>query len=220
MSLPVVTVVIPTIDGRETDFQRCRLSYETCADGSYDLDLIVVRNEPTCGWGWQKGIEQMRADSEYLHLTCDDIEPQLGWAAAGIAAIKEHVLPAPRILHGYTDYPEMFPAWGNDWPENFSAGLSALPFMSRELFELHVAPMLTSHYFGDNWVTYRSAQAGFPALTRRGYFFRHHWSDVKRGAGMEYNARLEHDRLLYVQAVGMAERGEWTAPWPPREDSP
>ena len=62
--------------------------------------------------------------------------------------------------------------------------------------------------------------AGFPPLVTRGYAFRHWWATERRGAGMEYNARLRHDQALFTEAVGMAERGEWTVPWPPEEDSP
>lgn len=220
MTLPVVTVVIPTIPGREEHYARCRASYLATCDGVCDLDLITVTGEPTCGWGWQAGIEKMRPASKYLHLTCDDIEAQPGWLQAAIEAITEHVLPAPRILNGATGAPESFPQWGTDWPDGTPAGLSALPFMSRDLFEQHVAPMFTAHYFGDNWVTWRSARAGFPALVRRGYFFKHHWAEHRRGAGMDYGERLAHDEGLFYQAAGMVQRGEWVKPWPPRDGCP
>jgi hypothetical protein len=215
--LPKVTVVIPTIPGRETHFRRCRDSYIATTDGVCVLDLVIVVGEPTCGWGWQAGIEKMAADSEYLHLTCDDIEAQPGWVQAAVSAITDHVLPAPRILNGTTGAPESFPQWGYEWADGTEAGLSALPFMSRDLFENHVAPMLTSHYYGDNWVTWRAGLAGYPALVRRGYFFKHHWASHRRGAGMEYGERLKHDGRLFQQAAGMVQRGEWVKPWPDRD---
>jgi hypothetical protein len=41
------------------------------------IELIVIKNEPTCGIAWQKGAEQ--ATGDFLHFTADDLEPALGW---------------------------------------------------------------------------------------------------------------------------------------------
>ncbi len=219
MSLPVISVIIPTVDGRESDYYRCVRAYRMHAEGQYELDLIVERNQPTCGWGWQAGSERIRADSEYVHLTCDDIEPQSGWAAPAIKALEQHYLPAPRVVNGHTGMPEMFPQWGIEWPDGTPAGLCCLPFLTRELWDNHVSPMLCSHYFGDNWATYRAAHAGYPARIVRGYHVRHWWASHLRGAGMGYEDRLAHDQEVFYKAAGMAERGEWTEPWPPREEA-
>jgi len=477
--IPVVAVIVPTIDGREAHYDRCARSYIGCSYGSYTLRWIAERNRPTCGWGWQHGADRLPDDAEFVHFTCDDIEALPGWAEAGIGALQRGVLPAPNIHNGHTGKPESFPYWGTEWPEGTFAGLCALPFLTRELWDKHVAPMMTAHYFctapetpvltaamdwvpagkltpgdelvsvdefapwaagrrfrratvmanglqarecvtvmtedgrqvtcsgdhpwlvrtqgraaigqgntlnwvsaarlrpgdqivapfrpwqpetsfemgwlagmfdgegsagryqsttrpyastsltiaqnpgptleriraaldsmgirysvqrnasasqvtklqvrgvtaamelvgrlhptrlqpdglwegaairtkqpgqyatvaeiapagrrevatlgtstgtfiaaglvshnTDNWCTYRAGMAGFPPLVTRGYAFRHWWATERRGAGMEYNARLRHDQALFTEAVGMAERGEWTVPWPPEEDSP
>ncbi len=219
MSLPVISVIVPTVDGREEHFDRCWNAYTDTQGDEYKLDLIVVRNEPTCGWGWQAGAERISDDAEYVHFTCDDIEPQPGWAAPAIGALKHHVLPAPRVLNGTTGAPEYFPRWGTEWPDGTWAGFSCLPFITRELWDGAVQPMMTAQYFGDNWVTFRSGKAGYAPYVVRGYLFKHHWAQHKRGAGMGYQERLRHDERVFREAMGMANRNEWTQPWPPRESA-
>lgn len=216
MDLPRISVVIPTIPGREAHYRRCADGYTACADGAYDLDLITIVGEPTCGWGWQAGAERMDPASEYLHFTCDDIEPLPGWAAPAIEALDQHVMPAPRVLNGHTGAPEYFPEWGREHPDWTPSGMAGLPFMSRELWLDHVAPMFTGHYYTDNWCTWRAVQAGYVAKVRTGFAFRHYWADHGRGAGMGYEERLLHDRDLFFQATVMEQAGDWAKPWPER----
>jgi len=217
MSLPLISVLVPTIDGREEHFERCRAAYEGNAAGEYELDLVVARNEPTCGWGWQSAAERMHPSSGYVHFTCDDIEPLAGWAAPAMGALDRRWLPAPRILNAQTGAPEMFPGWGVEWPDGTLAGMSCLPFITRELWDKHVSPMLCSHYFTDNWITVRAEPAGYTARVVRAYAFRHHWAEHKRGAGMGYLERLRHDQGVVEEAVRMVQAGKWREPWPPRE---
>jgi hypothetical protein len=215
MSLPVISVLVPTVDGREDHLNRCAAAYQAHARGEYTLDLVVVLNAPSCGWGWQRAAERMRPDSEYVHFTCDDIEPLPGWAAPAIAALDTGFHPAPRVLNGSTGAPEFFPSWGVEWPDGTDAGFSCLPFITRDLWVNSVSPMLTCHYFTDNWVSWRAGNAGYPPRVVRGYAFRHWWADHLRGAGMGYEERLAHDQELFVVAAGMAQRGLWKEPWPP-----
>lgn len=219
MKLPVLSVIIPTIDGREGYLDRAVAAYREDARNTdrYELDLVIVRNEPTCGWGWQTGAGRIREDAEFLHFACDDLEPALGWAAAGMAALKYRIMPAPRVLNGSTGEPEYFPRWGVEWEDGVAAGFSCIPMVTRELWNEHVGPMLTAHYWTDNWISHRAGQAGYAPRVVRRYSFRHWWAQEGRGAGMDYDARLHHDRLLFLEACEMAQQGRWNAPWPPRE---
>jgi hypothetical protein len=216
MTLPVVTVVIPTIEGREDHYARCRDSYTATAEGHCELDLITVLGEPSCGWGWQAGAERMSRHSQYLHFTCDDIEALPGWVEPAIEALDQGCLPAPRVLNGHTGAPEYFPKWGIEWPDWTVSGMAGLPFMTRDLWDRAVSPMFTGHYWTDNWVTWRAEQAGYVARVRTGFAFRHWWAAHARGAGMGYEERLAHDGRLFQQAAAMAQRGEWVKPWPDR----
>lgn len=219
MPLPVISVVIATIDGREDHLSRCIRAFEDTAAGQYEMDLVIERNRPTCGWGWQKGAERISPRGEYVALICDDLEPQPGWAPPAMAALQHGVLPAPRVLNGHTGAPEFFPQWGIEWEDGTPAGMSCIPFITRELWDDHVQPMLTCHYFTDNWVTYRCAKAGFRPLVVRPYLFKHYWAGHKRGAGMDYDQRLRHDQSVFIEAVKMADNGRWTKPWPPMESA-
>lgn len=217
MTLPVISVIIPTIDGREKDLARCIAGYKRDAGYHYQLDLVVVRNEPSCGWGWAKGAEQISDATDYVHFSCDDLEPQPGWAPGAMLALRHKIIPAPRVLNGHTGAPEFFPGWGVEWENGVNAPFACVPFIDREGWDGHVAPMLTTHYFGDNFVTFRAERAGYSCRVVRGYFFKHFWAEHGRGAGMGYGERLEADRRLFLEAVEMVQRGEWKQPWPEKQ---
>jgi hypothetical protein len=215
VSLPVVTVVIPTVDGREDHFDRCWQAYTRLADGAYELDLVIERNHPTCGHGWQAGLERASARSDYFHFTCDDIEPRPGWAGPAMEACDQGFLPAPQVFNP-DGVPQSHPEWGKVGADWAAVYMTALPFASRAQME-RIAPLLTLHYFSDDWFSFRGGKAGWPTRLRSGYTFTHHWAQHKRGAGMSEGNRLNYDAALYEQAKAMVERGEWNAPWPPPE---
>ncbi len=160
MSIPVVTVVIPTVDGREEHFERCWRAYTDCVVGAYELDLIIERNHPTCGHAWQAGLERISTHSQYVHFTCDDIEPRPGWSDQAIEAVERGFLPAPQV-YGPQGQPQSHPHWGRvgtDWEPVY---MTSLPFVSRAQLE-KIVPLFTSHYSSDDWFSYR----GDPAAAR------------------------------------------------------
>lgn len=210
--LPSIAVIIPTIEGREEHLATCITGYEIHAPGSYELELIVEHDHPTCGSGWQAGAE--RATADYLHFSCDDIEPQAGWAQPAVETLAQGFLPAPRVLNGVSGAPEYQPAWGAESPDWTPVHMSCLPFITRDLWENHVRPMLTCHYYTDDWISWRSIRAGYQPRVRRDYLFRHYWAAHKRGAGMSYEARMWNDHSLYQQAMSMVLEGKWDRPWP------
>lgn len=210
--LPAISVIIPTIEGREEHLDRCITGYQLHSRGSYHLELIVENDHPTCGAGWQAGAE--RATADYLHFTCDDIVPQAGWADPAVETLAQGFLPAPRVLNGTTGVPEYQPAWGTESPDWTPVHMSCLPFVTRDLWENAVRPMLTCHYFTDDWISWRSIRAGYQCRVRRDYLFRHYWAQHKRGAGMSYEQRMWNDHSLYQQAMAMVLDGKWDKPWP------
>lgn len=192
----VISVVVPTIPGREHHLERCVRAYQTLT--THKIELLVENGHPTCGDAWQVGAE--RATGDYLHLTADDLEPHEGWDAAAIETVDRDALPAPRVLNPdgtlYAAYP-----WGDpdDWTH---IAMSVVPFM-RVLDWERIGPMIPGHhYYTDNWVTYRARLIGLDVVYRRAYEFVHHWAQEGRGAGMSSEARMEHDRRLYLQAGG------------------
>lgn len=215
MTLPVISVIIPTVDGREDHLRTGTSAYVRHAPGNYELDLIVKSNYPTCGHGWQAGLSSVRG--QYVHFTCDDIEPREGWAAPAIEAIEAGFLPAPQVW-GPRGEPQSHPGWLQgracvDWEPVY---MTSLPFVSLEQLE-KIVPLFTSHYCSDDWFGYRAGRAGWGIRVRTGYTFTHHWAQHKRGAGMGEGARLQYDSVLFAQAQRMVEAGEWNEPWPPVE---
>lgn len=62
--LPLISVIVPTVDGREDHLERCVRTYTELAAGNYELQLIIERNHPTCGLGWQAGSEKAEGGGE------------------------------------------------------------------------------------------------------------------------------------------------------------
>jgi hypothetical protein len=199
--MPLITVVVPTIRGREIDYERCVDAYRRTTD---DVQLITVRDLPTCGEAWNEGAKQAAGD--YLHLTCDDLEPHDGWWQPAIEAVRRGYLPAPRVVNadGVLDSCGLH---GVELPDKAIVQMSVIPFMSREQWD-KIGPTLSVHYFSDNWLSWRGAQEGYPTVVRRQYSFTHHWAQPGRGAGMTYSQRMEHDHAVYLSAVDKGWRAD------------
>jgi hypothetical protein len=205
VSLPLISVIVPTVPGREDHLERCTRAYAGHAPGGYALDLVIERGHPAVGIAWQAGAEKARG--EYIHLTNDDIEPRPGWHAPAIEAVQRGCLPAPQV-YSPDGAPQSLPAWGalgDDWAP---VTMTTLPFCSRAQWE-RIGPVARIHYYSDDFFSYRGRKAGWATALRSGYAFTHHWALPGRGAGMTEAERMEHDRRLYDEAVSRAERGEW-----------
>ena len=211
MSLPRISVIVPTVDGREDHLERCTGAYIRHAEGSYELELIIERNHRSCGLGWQSGAEKSTGD--YIHLTDDDIEPHHGWADPAIEAVARGAVPAPQVFDP-AGVPQSCPVWGAVSPDWTPAPMSSLPFCSRAQWE-KISPLFTAHYFTDNFFTDRAIQAGWPCRLRIWYRFTHHWAQVKRGAGMPEHVRMQNDERLYHEALRRVAARQWKEPWPP-----
>jgi hypothetical protein len=204
----LISVIIPTVTGREDHYRRCFDGYWD--QTANDLQMISELNHASCGLAWQAGLA--RATGDYIHLTCDDIVPNQGWDLPAIEAVDAGYLPAPQVCDP-SGYPQSHPqvgVLGADWAPVY---MSALPFASAAQME-KIVPLLTTHYFSDDWVSWRGQRAGWPVRLRSGYAFTHHWAQHRRGAGMSEADRMNHDRILYHQAQTMADAGQWTEPWP------
>jgi len=205
VTLPVVSVIVPTIEGREDHLERCVTAYTALAPGNYALDLIIEHGHPAVGIAWQAGAG--KAAGEYLHLTNDDIEPRPGWHAPAIEAVQRGHLPAPQVF-APDGFPQSLPRWGmlgEDWAP---VAYTTLPFCSREQWAA-IGPVPDLHYYADDWISYRGRRAGVGAVLRSGYAFTHHWAQHGRGAGMTEDERMVFDKTRYDEAVNACERGEW-----------
>lgn len=203
-----ISVIIPTIVGREGHFERCVAAYLSNSVNS--VQLIVEGDHPSCGLAWQNGLKY--AEGDYIHLTCDDIEPKPGWDVPAIEAVEAGFLPAPQCYteDGTPDSAPKLGEVGKDWAV---VHMSGLPFTSADQMS-KIQPLLTCHYFTDDWVSWRGSRHGWLTRLRTDYAFIHHKAQVGRGAGMSENERVEHDGQLYLQAKLAVRMGQWTEPWP------
>lgn len=210
MSFPRISVIVPTVPGREDHLARCTDAYTRLAAGNYDLELIVEHDHRSCGLGWQAGAQY--ASGDFIHLTDDDIEPWPGWHVPAIEVVERGCIPAPQV-YSPAGYPQSHPQpgfVGSDWTV---VHMSALPFCSRQQWE-EIQPLFTAHYFTDDFFSVRAQRAGWTVRLRTGYAFTHHWAQVRRGAGMPEPDRMRNDEALYREALRRVESGEWTEPWP------
>ena len=191
----MISIVIPTIRGREEHFERCVAAYESRTVETYEI--IVERDHPAVGPAWNAGAA--RATGGLLHLTADDLEPHDGWDQAAINTVQQGFLPAPRVVNqnGQLDSCGLH---GVEMEDGAVVPMSVVPFLPTSLWA-EIGPCLPIHYFTDNWISWRAARAGWSTRVRRGYGFTHHWAQVGRGAGMTYQQRMTHDEAVFVAAV-------------------
>lgn len=181
-----VDLVIPTITGREASLDRCVASFE--ASGAA-VTVILVKDEPTCGEGWMKGLE--RATAPHVALVADDLELRAGggWLERCRAVTDEGLLPCPRV---WTPGGAIESQGGdmsavghtlrrhrkNRAPVDFTT----VPFMSRA--QATAIGMIPTQYCCDTWVSYRGRQLGWETVLCHGWDLVHHHEMVGRGAGM------------------------------------
>ena len=137
----MISIIIPTVTGREDHYERCLAAYQDrTAAGS---EIITETDHATVGLAWQAGAE--RATGDYIHFSSDDLEAMDGWDVAAVQASDAGIVPAPRVTDARTGQLQSWPAWGREHDDGTDAGFSAIPFLSRAMWEV-VQPLFTGHY--------------------------------------------------------------------------
>lgn len=198
-----VSIVIPTVTGREGSLARCIEAYTRLTPG--DIEIITVKDEETCGLAWEKGAAQtkvVRTGQGYIHLSADDLEPRGKWWEDSVKMVKLGYLPAPRIMKPGGEELESCGDTASpiEYPEGSPAPYTAIPLMSIRQWE-RVRPIPPIHYYTDNWVSFKGNLNGWPSLVCRRYLFWHHHEVAGRGAGMSEQERMAHDRAEYDRYV-------------------
>jgi glycosyltransferase involved in cell wall biosynthesis len=169
----VISVIIPTIQGREFHLKRCLAAY---ALSSEPFEVLIVQDKPTCGEAWQAGAE--KATGDYLHFSADDLEPHDGWWEPAIACAESGKLPCPRILSPDGSL-ESCGQWGQEMDEGVETNIARIPFLSREMWE-HGDWIFPAQYYGDNWFWHRGQQLDIPTVICRDYLFTHYYASEGR----------------------------------------
>jgi len=174
--MPVLSIVMPTIKGREDYLKRAMLVYEQRTDA--EIEWLIVHDRPTCGQAWNEGAAQ--ATGTFLHLSADDLEPwTFHWLSVAIHATQRGGVPLGTVREGA----ELF---GNDF--------CRVPFCRREWWQDIPADL---HYYTDNAFTDLMVRDGHEPVTAPGYDFLHRKAMVGRGAGMSESDRMERDSAVY-----------------------
>lgn len=209
----MITVVIPTIDGREQSLERCLASYQA---HTTDYETIVVRNAPNCGVVWQWAAEH--SDSDYIAFSADDLEAHQGWWQDAVEMIDQGALPAPII---YNPDGTIQSCGGTNFelePDHAITEFTRAPFVSRAQWDL-IKPMIPVHYYTDNWASYRANLQGIPTVVCYGYQLTHYTDDVGRGAGVSWSDRMQMDhRVASMYADGTMRIPEGDDAWMPADD--
>ena len=172
----MISVIIPTITGREHWLERCVSAYEESLS-PFGQEIIVIKDRPSCGVAWNEGIAQ--AQGRWIHLSADDLEPvSPSWWMHAVMSADRGELPSARILN--TD--GTLQSCGTDHHEHEEgeeAFVARIPFATREQFD-RIGPMLNEQYMGDYWFSHRGRQCGYKSVVRRDYCFIHHYAQEGR----------------------------------------
>jgi hypothetical protein len=188
-----LTVIIPTVAGREQHLERCLRSYDRTL-GSVSFETIVIHDKPTCSVAWNEGIEQARGN--VIHLSADDLEAHDGWYDAALATLARERLPEARILNADGSLHSC--GWdATERPDGEITPFTRIPTFPRSLIEI-VYPVFQGHYFSDEWVSHQARKVGWETVICRGYLFTHHWAQEGRNDTRE---RVARDRAAYERAI-------------------
>lgn len=210
-ALELITVVVPTIQGREASLERCLASYQ---QHTPDYEIVVIHDAPNCGVAWQYAAEHSTGD--YVAFTADDIEAHPGWWQDAVQMIDQGALPAPVIYHTDGTVQSCGGSWETLEPDHAYTEFTRAPFVSRDQWDRAIKPMIPIHYFTDNWCTYRAGLHGIPTVVCHAYKLTHHLADQGRGAGLSWEGRMQADhRMFELYAQGKVPLPEGDTAWQP-----
>ena len=194
----MIDIILPTVKGREDSLARAIESYQRHTHPDC-LNIIVIRDEPTVGLAWSKGIESSKAP--YIHLSCDDLEvTSPTWAGACVEAADRGTLPCPVVSRpdgslescgGDMNVPACLISTMQ--PDRTEVDFSVVPFGLRE--QVEAIGMTEGHYLSDTYFSHKGRQLGYSTVIVCDYALTHHRSDVKRRLVTHEDLRLYHEAL-------------------------
>lgn len=152
--MPLISVIIPTIPGREELLRACLASF-TEHTPSELLHRVIIPNSPSCGEGWTRGVEKARGD--YLLLAADDVEAWPGWYEGACRPFTCPVLYWPNgTLQGAGGHHRTF-------TNGQTAANVAFPLIQREVWDA-VQPIPPLNHFCDIWITEEAQRHGYSPI--------------------------------------------------------
>lgn len=199
--MTTVSVIVPTIHGRETLYEQTIKAYRDTTPDGYRLELISPRDYPTIGEAWNVGMGH--ASGQFVHLTADDVTPVGGWLTACMEAVAQGCYPAPRILRPDGSV-EACGSLGagmllGECPDWTPCVTSPFPFFKRPE---HPPVVPAVHYYADDYLAHWARGQGLRAVVRTPFTLAHHEGVVGRPRVV---ARAQADRQVFLNAVSGGE---------------
>jgi len=188
---PTLSIVLPSIKGREAWLDKAVGWYET--NTGVPHELIVLLDYPGCGPAWQEGGE--RAIGSYIHFAADDLEPHKDWEIEAIQLCDRKKLPAPLVLHPDGRIQSCGGSWERTEADGIETEFARCPFSSRSQWN-EIQPMIPTHYWTDNYFSERGRRAGYPTIVCHGYRLTHHSAAEGRN-----EQRMGQDHHIYERAL-------------------
>lgn len=170
----MMSVIIPTLSGREESLKRTISAYEETTEG-IDWELIVIRDKPTwptaCNEGYAK------ATGDILHFSADDLEPLPGCWDEALPWLEENdELPAPKVLNHSADG-----VFDNieDGEDRALTWFTRIPLLRRDQYE-RIGTWPEYNYVADIWLSEKARTLGIETRIFYSYAFVHHWHQVGR----------------------------------------
>lgn len=169
-----LSVILPTISGREASLARALAAYEDTLKGC-SHEIIIVKDEPT--WPTACNVGYKRSKGDVVHFSADDLEPLPGWWKEPLKALKTiDELPNPKVLDYSID--------GNfsnvkDGADGDLTHFTRIPIMTRSQYE-RIGPWPEIVYYADIWVSEKARTLGIRTRCMHSYQFLHHWCGIGR----------------------------------------
>lgn len=179
-----ISVLIPTVTGREDTLARAIDAYNTRSTG-FEIEIITVLDYPT----WPAGCNAARklATGDIIHYSADDLEPLEGWANAMMSALNQGFIPGAQLWDYKKEGPPIYQ--GYDGLPGTLVRLARVPAATKELADRIGDIPEPIHYYSDNWFTDKASLLGWATRVEGGYDFLHHWAQVGRLSGGDWKAR-------------------------------
>jgi glycosyltransferase involved in cell wall biosynthesis len=181
----LISVVCPTVTGREHWLAGAIASIVRTTP---DFEWLEYTDLPTCGAGWNLGIQAAKGD--YILLFADDLEAHPGWWEAGIAALERGVIPCPRILNPDGSL-QSCGTYDSEAEDGTPSVVARVPFLTREMAQA-MFPVMENHYMGDHWITWKGLQLGWPTQVVRDMVFTHHFAQEGRIDSLASDVKAYH----------------------------
>lgn len=169
----MLSVIVPTISGREESLARAVASYEATLEG-VEHEIIVVKDESS--WPRACNVGYIKSQGDVIHWTADDLEALPGWYNDIPAFLENDELPAPAV---YDYRADGHFSNAEDGPDGAKTWFTRIPLCRRDQAErIGLWPEII--YFADIWFSEKAREIGIETRLLYSYAFVHHWSGVGR----------------------------------------